>query len=72
MDGDRIDYAKFNTNDEKYNINSWRYFSEYKFHMYAQYLTGWIYKREIPIISGIANSEYETAVDPQYFKTGEN
>ena len=40
--------------------------------MYAWYLIGWIYKREIPIISGIANGEYETAVDPQYFKTGEN
>ena len=69
---DRLDYAKFNTKDEKYNINSWRYFSEYNFHMYAWYLTGWAYKREIPIISGIANSAYEAAVDPQNFETGEN
>ena len=44
---DRLDYTNEMTGEENYNLNSWRYFSEYNTHMYSWYLFGWAYKKDI-------------------------
>lgn len=36
---DRLDYTKAMTKDSWYNLNAWRYYSEYSFHMYAWMVT---------------------------------
>ena len=71
---DRLDYAKFQTKDENYNLNSWRYFSEYNFHMYAWMVTKNYYtgKKGDGFLSDIAYSAFEADVDLKNFETGQN
>ena len=40
---DRLDYAKVVTGESWYNLNAWRYYSEYSFHMYAWMATSSFY-----------------------------
>ena len=53
---DRLDYTKANTQEENYNLNARRYFSEYNLHMWGWYASGWALDKNIPIISSIADS----------------
>lgn len=61
---ERIDYTKHETQEDHYNLNAWRYYSEYSAHMYGWYATGWAYKTKIPIVSGIAERCYDAHVVP--------
>ena len=63
---DRLDYTKKQTEDKYYNLNSWRYYSEYNFHMYAWFATGWAYtgNKGDGVISDIAYSAYKAEVSP--------
>lgn len=38
------------------------YFAEYDFHMYAGYLTGWAHKKNIPLISDLAQSAHDAEI----------
>ena len=40
---DRLDYVKAQTGEKWYNLNAWRYYSEYNVHMYAWMLTSSFY-----------------------------
>ena len=51
---DRLDYTKQQTGESHYNINAWRYYSEYGLHMYGWMATGWADGKDIPLISNIA------------------
>ena len=35
---DRLDYTKQNTQEEKYNLNAWRFNSEWRVHMYGWFV----------------------------------
>ena len=48
---DRLDYTKQQTGEDSYNLNAWRYYSEYSVHMYGWYATSWAYKQDYGIIS---------------------
>ena len=63
-----MDYAKKNSKENWYNINAWRYYSEYNAHMYAWYLTGWAFEKNIPLISNIAKMASDADVDLDYNK----
>ena len=60
------------TQDQTYNLNAWRYFSEYNFHMYAWRAFGWALDKNIPLLSEIANSASDADIDPHNFETGKN
>ena len=60
---DRLDYAKQETGEEKYNLNAWRHYSEYSLHMYGWYATGWAKDMSIPIFSDFAESCYTAEID---------
>ena len=51
---ERLDYAKKQTEESHYNINAWRYYSEYSLHMYGWFATGWAKDKNISLISDIA------------------
>jgi RHS repeat-associated protein len=51
---DRLDYAKQRTKEEDYNLNSWRYYSEYNLHMYGWLATGWSDDKDIFLVSWVA------------------
>lgn len=53
---DRLDYAKEQTGQDKFNTTTWMYFSEYNLHMYGWYLTSWALGKNIPLISDFAKS----------------
>ena len=38
---ERLDYTKQQTGEQHYNLNAWRYHSEYSLHMSGWYLLGW-------------------------------
>ena len=38
---ERLDYAKAQTGEKWYNLNAWRYYSEYSAHMYAWLAVSW-------------------------------
>ena len=61
---DRLDYTKQQTQEVHYNLNAWRYYSEYSLHMYGWYATGWANEKNIPIISMIASKSKSAEVDP--------
>jgi len=42
---ERLDYAKQQTGESFYNINAWRYYSEYSLHMYGWLFTASYYKQ---------------------------
>ena len=69
---DRLDYTKEMTEEKYFNLNAWRYFSEYNTHMYSWYLFGWAYKKDIPLISYLAERAYEADIDTKYFEDGKN
>ena len=66
---ERLDYAKQQTGEEHYNLNAWRYYSEYSLHMYGWYATGWAYEKNIPVISKAAGSFKSADVDSQDWDT---
>ena len=53
---ERLDYSKQQTGERHYNLNAWRYNSEYSLHMYGWFATGWADGKEIPVFSSIALS----------------
>ena len=65
---DRLDYTKKMTQDQTYNLNAWRYFSEYNFHMYAWYMFGWALDKNIPPLSDWADSAEDAYVDSKDFE----
>ena len=69
---DRLDYTKSQTGDDFYNFNAWRFFSEYNFHMYAWFATGWADGKGYWLISDIAYSAKEADVDPRHLEGGDN
>ena len=71
---DRLDYTKDQTKEDNYNINAWRYFSEYNFHMYAWLVTKSKYtgKKGDGFLSDIAYSASSANVDPKNFEDGPN
>ena len=42
---DKLDYAKQQTGEDHYNINAWRYYSEYTVHEYGWYVTSSAYEK---------------------------
>ena len=69
---DSLDSTKKMTEDQTYNLNAWRYFSEYNFHMYAWYMFGWAHNKNIFLFSTIAKGAYEADVDSDSFETGKD
>ena len=53
---ERLAHARAATDSSTYDLNTWRYYSEYSVHMYGWYLTGWSKDMNIPVISGWAGS----------------
>ena len=53
---DRLDYVKQQTKSEHYDLNAWRYNSEYSVHMYGWYITGWAHSKNYGIVSTFAAS----------------
>ena len=48
---ERLDYTKYNSKEDSFNFNAWRYYSEYNLHMYGWGLLGWAHKKGIYKIS---------------------
>ena len=69
---DRLDYTKSQTGDDFYNFNAWRYFSEYNTHMYAWFLTGWAYEKNVPGFSFVALKARIADVDPHDIERGDD
>ena len=61
---ERLDYAKYMTEADKYNKDAWLYYSEYSLHMWGWYFTGWSSGKDIPIISGWAESFRHAGITP--------
>lgn len=61
---ERLDYAKYMTGADKYNKDAWLYYSEYSLHMWGWYFTGWSSGKDIPIISGWAESFRHAGITP--------
>ena len=62
---DRLDYAKKQTKEtggEHYNVNAWRYYSEYSLHMYGWFVFADIYD---PKEENIASSLRSADIDPK-------
>ena len=51
---EKLDYTKQQTGEEHYNLNAWRYYSEYTFHEHGWYLTKWAYQKDVPLFSEMA------------------
>jgi len=51
---EKLDYTKKITEEEHYNINAWRFYSEYTFHEYGWYMTGWAHDKNYSGISWLA------------------
>lgn len=51
---ERLDYTKAMTGEGAYNLNAWRFHSEYSLHMYGWYATEWARNKNVPIISTLA------------------
>ena len=66
----RLDYTKQQTGEEHYNINAWRFHSEYSLHEYGWYITKWAYKKEVPLISEAATHFKEADVLPHEWDIG--
>ena len=62
---EKLDYTKQQTGEEHYNLNAWRYYSEYTFHEYGWYLTKWAYQKDVPIASEAAYHFSSAEVDPE-------
>lgn len=60
---ERLDYTKAQTQEACYNVNAWRFYSEYNFHMYMWFATGWAHEKEIPLFSWLAKHTKEADVD---------
>lgn len=58
-------YAKQQTEEEHYNLNAWRYYSEYTLHEYGWYVTKWAYQKDIPIVSEMSYHFSSAEVDPE-------
>ena len=65
----RLDYAKKQTEESHYNLNAWRYYSEYGLHMYAWLATGWADGKDILLISEIAKRSKKADVDKTEWDT---
>ena len=53
---DVLDYTKAKTEEDSYSLNTWRYKSEYSFHMVGWKMLGWAKDKDIPHLSEYANS----------------
>ena len=53
---ERLDYTKDNSEEDSFNFNAWRYYSEYNLHMYGWGLLGWAHEKGYGIISDWAGS----------------
>ena len=51
---EKLDYVKQQTGDEHYNVNAWRYCSEYSLHEYGWYVTKWAYEKDYGIFSEVS------------------
>ena len=60
---DRLDYTKMMTQEPRYNLNAWRYFSEYNLHMYGWYISGWSEDKNIPFFSLLAERTKTADID---------
>jgi len=58
-----LDYTKKQTKERVYNINAWRYYSEYSVHMYGWFATGWAIDNENSIFYEVAKSFSDADVD---------
>ena len=61
---DRLDYTKQQTQQKYYNYTAWRYYSEYNLHMYAWYIFGWAFEKDLGFVSEIASMAHAASVDP--------
>ena len=62
---DKLDYAKQQTGEDHYNINAWRYYSEYTVHEYGWYVTSSAYEKDIPVVSSLADRFATADIYPQ-------
>lgn len=60
---ERLDYSKQQTGERHYNLNAWRYNSEYSLHMYGWLATGWAYEKDIPFMSKVSEHCKDASVD---------
>lgn len=60
---ERLDYAKNQTEESHYNLNAWRYYSEYGLHMYGWLATGWALDKDVSVVSNIAKSCQDADVE---------
>jgi len=66
---ERLDYTKQQTGESSYNLNAWRYYSEYSLHMYGWLFTASYYEQNNGKLSGIAGSCVDAYVDPNLWDT---
>ena len=59
---EKLDYTKQQTGEAHYNTNAWRYYNEYSIHEVGWNLTGWAYKKDIPVVSALAEKFYSAEV----------
>lgn len=69
---EKLAYTKQQTGEDSFNANAWRFYSEYTFHEYGWYLTGWADEKDIPILSWMADKfeyadVYQTEWDDRWY-----
>ena len=70
---DRLDHAKKMTGEKYYNVNAWRYYSEYGFHMYAWMGLNWAHEKDYGELSKLAKRAHHADVDEENWEDwGEN
>ena len=61
---DRLKQTKCAMETEYYSLDTWLYYSEYSVHAVGWYATGWAENKDIPLISGWADSFRHAGVVP--------
>ena len=68
----RLDYTKTITHQETYNLNAWRFYSEYSAYMYVWFVSGWADEKSIPLFSKAAGRAYKADLDDVHLDDDKN
>ena len=68
----RLGFTKSSTKDGHYNLNAWRYYSEYNFHMYTYFGIDAAAENNNSFLSKKAKSAYHADVAPDKFESGDD
>ena len=66
---ERLRDAKYETEQEHYNVTAWMYYSEYSLHMWGWRATWWAVDKEVPIASWVARHTNVADMDPTEIDT---